>query len=88
MLTAVAQKVDNVFQRINQYPLDSAIIILVLLILLHWIVIYPVDISAIHCLSNQGLLLVLWIESCFSSCSDKVSFLHYFYYNELMQVIK
>ena len=55
MLTAVVQKVDNAFQCINQYHLDSAII--------GSLNTYPLDSdlsddirhSAIHCLSNQDL---------------------------------
>ena len=48
----VVQKVDNAIHRINLYPLD--IVQLVFLIIIYWIVMYPVD-SAIHLLNNWGL---------------------------------
>ena len=51
-LTPVVQKVDNTIHRINHYPLDSAL--LVFLILMRWIVIYPVN-TAIQLLNNWGL---------------------------------
>ena len=47
------KKVDNTIHCINLYPLDSAL--LVSLILIHRIVIYPVD-SAIQRLNNPDLL--------------------------------
>ena len=47
----VVQRMDNAIHRINPlYPLDRAT---GSLILIHWIVIYPVD-SAINLLKNQG----------------------------------
>ena len=48
----VVEKVDNAIQRINHYPPDSAISF-PWLILIFWIVIYPVD-SGIHLLNNWG----------------------------------
>ena len=47
-LAPVVQKVDSAVHRINHYPVDNTI----LLILIRWIVIYPVD-SATHVLSNR-----------------------------------
>ena len=52
-LAPVVQKVDSAIHRINHYPLDSAIL-LVSLILMHWMVIYPVD-SAIHRINHYPL---------------------------------
>ena len=50
-LAPVVQKVhDNAIHLINFYPVDSAI--LVSLILIYWIVIYPVD-SALQHLNNR-----------------------------------
>ena len=43
-LAPIVQNVDNAIHRINVYPLNSAILI-------HWIVIYPVD-SGIQLLKN------------------------------------
>ena len=48
----VVQKLDSAIQRINLYPVDSAIG-MVSLIFIYWIVIYPVD-SAIQLLNNWG----------------------------------
>ena len=50
-LALVVQKVDNAINRINLYPLDSAI---GFPNIYHWIVIYPVD-SVIHLLNRRGL---------------------------------
>ena len=55
--TPVVQKVDSAIHRINHYPLDSAIL-LVSLILMHWMVIYPVD-SAVQLFNNSGQLGLL-----------------------------
>ena len=46
--------VNSVIHSINLYPVDSAII-LVYLLLVHWIEIYPMD-SAIQLLNNCGLV--------------------------------
>ena len=51
-LTPVVKEVDNTIHRINHYPLDSALF--VSLILMRWIVIYPVN-TAIQLLNNWGL---------------------------------
>ena len=50
-LAPVVHKVDNAINRINLYPLDSAI---GFPNIYHWIVIYPVD-SVIHLLNSWGL---------------------------------
>ena len=47
----VVRKADSVVHWINNYPLDSAIGFVILIL---WIVIYPVD-SAIYLLNNRGL---------------------------------
>ena len=46
----VVQTLDSAIDRIKIYPVDNA---MVSLILIRWIVIYPVD-SAIQRLNNQG----------------------------------
>ena len=51
-LTPGVQKVDSAIHRINHYPLDSAL--LVSLILMRWIVIYPVN-TTIQLLNNWDL---------------------------------
>ena len=50
-LAAVVQTLDSAIHRIKIYPMDNAIDFL---ILIRWIVIYPVD-SAIQRLNNRGL---------------------------------
>ena len=45
------QTLDSAIHPLNHYPADSVILISVILI--HWIVIYPVD-SAIQRLNNRG----------------------------------
>ena len=47
---SIVQRLDRAIHRINHYPVDSAISSL---ILIRWIVIYPVN-SAIQRLSNWG----------------------------------
>ena len=49
-LAPVVQKLDSAIHRINLYPLDNAI---GSLMLIQWIVIYPVD-SAIQLLNSWG----------------------------------
>ena len=49
ILAPVVQKVDNVINRINLYPVDSG-----------WMVIYPVD-SAIHLLNNRGQVVNVFL---------------------------
>ena len=46
----VVQTSDSAIHRINLYPVDSA---MVSILLIRWIVIYPVD-SAIQRLNNRG----------------------------------
>ena len=50
------KKVDSDIQQINLYPVHSAIILLLSLILIHWLVIHPVD-SASQRLNNWGLVI-------------------------------
>ena len=50
-LAPVVQRLDNNVHRINHYPADS---VFVLSILIHWIVIYPLD-SVIQPLNNRAL---------------------------------
>ena len=51
-LGPVLQRLDSAIRRINLYPVDSAI---VSLILIRWIAIYPMD-SAIYLLNKRDLL--------------------------------
>ena len=53
-LAPVVQKVDNPIHQINNYHI-LWIVQLVSLVLIRWIVIYPVD-SAIQLLNNWGLV--------------------------------
>ena len=53
VLAPVVQTLDSAIHRINHYPVDS--IILISVILIWWIVIYVVD-SSIQCLNNRGLI--------------------------------
>ena len=48
--TRLLEKVDNTIHRINHYPAEAW---LVLLTIIHWIAIYPVD-SVIQPLNNWG----------------------------------
>ena len=76
-LAPVVQNVDNTIYRINVYPLNSAILI-------HWIVVYPVD-SGIQLLKNWAKVdstIQPWnnrgkcvrnsrkLEGCFLSAQD------------------
>ena len=56
LLAPVVKKVDSDIQQINLHPVHSAIILLISLILIHWLVIYPVD-STIQLLNNWGLVI-------------------------------
>ena len=58
VLALVVQKLDNIINRINLYPVDSAIIGFPHTI--RWIVIYPVD-SAIHLLNNAGQVVNVFL---------------------------
>ena len=62
VLAPVVQKVDIASLWINLHPMDSAIFLLVSLILIHWIVIYPTD-DAIQCLNNRALTPVTQIDN-------------------------
>ena len=50
------KKVDSDIQQINLYPVHSAIILLISLILIPWLVIHPVD-SASQRLNYWGLVI-------------------------------
>ena len=54
LLALVVQTLDSAIHRIKIYPVVTQ---LVSLILIHWIVIYPVD-SAIQRLNNRGQMFV------------------------------
>ena len=55
-LVPVVLKVDTAILCINHYPVDSAVLLLVFLILIHWIEIYLMD-STIQHLNNKLLLI-------------------------------
>ena len=52
----VVQKVDNTIHRINLYPLNSPTLVFLILVLILWIVIYPMN-STIQPLNRMGLLV-------------------------------
>lgn len=60
VLAKVVQMVDNALHHINHYPADIAWF--VLLALIHWITIYPVD-NVIHQLEPSELLGNLAVEA-------------------------
>ena len=51
------KKVDSDIQQINLYPVHSAIILLISLILIHWLVIHPVDSASQRLNNNWGLVI-------------------------------